>query len=125
MALDRLTMDTQCACKRFNRREQTLLQAGDEQSGGGLLPFGFTAQPLFSKATILVQQRGKLQFRRICRKAINVDLDDTSLRKTADNFANVVLQAANHHRFEHRLLCRNPAAKTLRVKNFEQSREAV
>src|SRR5712691_2711045 len=91
LALDRLAMDTQCAGKRFNRREQTLLQASDEQSGSGLLPFGFTAQPLFSQATILVQQRGKLQFRRICRKAINIDLDDTSPRKTADNLTNVLL----------------------------------
>ena len=71
-----------------------MLQAGDEEPGSGLPSLRFAFQSLFSERPILIQQFRQLQLRCVIREAVDVYLHDGALRKTADDFTDVVLETA-------------------------------
>ena len=125
LTLNRATVDSQRPGKGFDRRQQPLLQARDQQTGGGLFPLGFALQTLLAQLPVLVQQGGQPQLRCVRGQAIDVYLDYLAFGKAALDLADVFLQTADHDVLQHLLADRYAAAEPLRVQDFQQGGKAV
>ena len=129
MPLHRLAVDPESSGKGFDRGEEPLLEARDEQGGGRLLAFGLGLEPLLAQLAVLVEQDGELQLGGIGGKAVDVDLPDNAFRKAALDGAEVLLQAADHDIVEQSsaflTLDGNPPDEALGVEDFEEGGEAV
>ena len=118
-------MDAQGPGERFHRGEQALLQAGDQKAGGRLLAFALAAQAAVREAGGIGRaSRRASSGASAGRPSMSIC---TTLRsaKAALNLAKVVLEPADHHVVEHLLFHRHATAESLRVEDFQQSREAV
>ena len=113
LPLDRPAMDAQRAGERLDRGEQSLLQPGDQQAGGGLLAFASRrSSRCFAQLAVLVEQRGQAQLGGVGRQAVDVDLHDAALGEAALNLAEVLLEPADHDVVEHLLLRRARRGRT-------------
>ena len=99
VAFHRLTMHLQAAGERLDGGQQALLQADDQQAGGGLRPFRRLGVALFAGRAVLVEQPGKDQLGRVVRQTVDADGHDVALRESALHLADVLLQPAHHHAF--------------------------
>ncbi len=93
--------------------------------GRGLLAPRLVAKPRLAKRSVLVQQAGKLKFRRGGGKPLNVDLNDLANRESTLDRADVLLEPPHHDIFQHLLLGGNAAAEPLGIENLEQGGETV
>ena len=83
------------------------------------------AQSLFSQLTILVEQHGEPELRRLWRKPADVDLPDDPLGKPALDGAHILLETAHHDIGELLRPHRNTPAESLRVKDLQHGGEAI
>src|SRR5213593_1243920 len=90
-------MDRQRLGEGFNRREQPLLQASDQQAGSTLRAPSLPRQSLLTEGAILVEQRGDTKLRGVGWQSRNIDLHNMALRKSANDLTQVILEAAHHY----------------------------
>ena len=80
---------------------------------------------MFAQCPVLVKQGRQTQLGGIRRQAVDVDLHDLPLWKSAHHLADVVLEPPDHDVFQHLLVDRHAAAEPLGIEDFQQSRKAV
>lgn len=119
------TMGGEGAKKSFNRGKETFLQIDEDQALGGTMFRGQTFEALFTSFPIFVEQPGQLQFGSIGRQVFHGDLKDAANGKTAGDFAQVRLEAADHDFVAEFWFDGRTADEPLRIEDFEQGGEAV
>ena len=83
-------------------------------------------QPLFTQVAVLIKQCHECQFRSILRQAVNIDLDDFSIREAfnADG-SDIFFQPTDDDFITVSRFNRDTSAESLRVEQFKQSRKTV
>ena len=122
----RLAMARQRNGERLDRRQQLLLQPDHEQSGRGSGASRDVSEPGLPDAAVLVEQPRQHEFRRVVRQAVDDDRAHLPLREAALQFADVLLDAADHDVFQSALAAyRHATRKAVRVEQLQQGSEAV
>ena len=110
----------------LDRRQQLLLQPHHEQSGRGAGARGYVLEPGLPDAAVLVEQPRQHELRRILRQPVDHDPAHVACRETALQFADVLLDAADHDVFQGALAAhRHAAGEAVGVEQFQQRSEAV
>ena len=126
MALDGLPMDLEAPRERFDRRQEPLLQADDQQSGCRLHPARSVGMPLFPDGAVFVEEPRKYEFRSVFAQVVDHDPFDVAARKAALDLPDVFLQPPDHHLVQRALPADLHAPREpVRVQQFQQGREAV
>jgi hypothetical protein len=106
-------------------REETLLEAGDEEEGFSLLAFGGGGETALTDVAVGVEEAGQGEFRGGIREVADVDLDDSAFRKSAGEGADVFLETPDHDVVEVVFEDRDAAGESLGIEQFEEGAEAV
>ena len=117
-----LERDGEC----FDGREQLLLQPHHEQSGCRPRACRPVLEAFLPQTTVLVEEAGEGKLRRILGQAVDPNGLHLPLREAALDFADVLLDAPDHHCFERALSPdRHPPGKAVRIEELQQGGEAV
>ena len=112
--------------ERLDRRQQPLLQPHHQQAGGGALARRKPLQAFFPHPAVLVQQPRQHQLRRVLRQPLDRHPAHLALREAALHGAQILLDAAHHHRIQFAPAAhRHAARKAVGIKQLQQGGEAV
>ena len=102
-----------------------MLEADDQQASCCLFSFCLVLEPFFPELSVFIEQAGQFEFRSIIWETVNGDLNYISFGEAALNFADVFFQPADDDFVPVFCGYRHATTEPLRIKNFQQSREAV
>ena len=111
--------------ERLDRGEQPLLETADEQTRSSLGALGFAAAVALRAAGGTRRAASTAQFGRIIGKAVDVLLDELRLGNPPCDFADVLLEPADHDLVKQFWCDRHAAAEPLRIEDLQQRREAL
>ena len=125
-------VDAQRPGKGLDGRKQALLELGDEQLEVGPLAFRKAREPVQTKRAVAVEQIGQHQFGNVLWQQLfsqggrKIDLHDISFWEPRDtDVAQVILEAAHHHRVAVFLRHPHPANEPLAVEDLKERGKAV
>jgi hypothetical protein len=125
LPLGGLLVHAQRAGEGLDRRQQALLQAGQEEARGALQRLGRVLESFLAQFAVLVEQSRELQLGGVGRQAGDRDLRRLAAWEATLQLAQVFLEAADQHSSQVALGDRHAADEALRVEDFEQGRERV
>jgi hypothetical protein len=111
LSLHSRPVDLEATRERLDRRQETLLQADDEQPRGCLRPARGAGEALLARRAVLVEETGQQQLGCVVGKSVKYEAHDVALRKSALDLADVVLEPAHHHVFQRPLAPHLDAAR--------------
>ena len=109
----------------LDRRQQPLLQPDPDEFRPGPPARRFSRQASTAQLAVVGELCGEHQFRRGLGQAVDDDGLDNALGKALSAAAQILLQTADHDRFELRRLDLLAADEALRIENFHQRGKAV
>ncbi len=121
----RRLMHGERAREGLDRRQQPLLQPDPDEFRPGPPARRFSRQASTAQLAVVGELCGEHQFRRGLGQAVDDDGLDNALGKALSAAAQILLQTADHDRFELRRLDLLAADEALRIENFHQRGKAV